>query len=300
MHPLTKIFIVLVALLAVAIVPLVAVNAANEGTFKRRWLDEQAKSAAATTELAAARANHQATEASLSKTISELQAEIARLTKEGDSRAAQLRKVEGELASARALQATINSNLEIMAQTGKASTALNESLVAELRDLRTKVVESEKQVVELDEAVAMLTSQLEVADAARRALQEELTRIGEEKSVAVANIAKYVAYFGELPAASAGATTSLDGGRVPADRDLSATIVSVQRNGDATLAEINAGSRDGVREGWVLMIGDSGRFVANLRIIEVDVNRATGVVELENRSGGSVALGQRAVARRGE
>jgi hypothetical protein len=299
-HPLTKIFIVLVALLAVAIVPLVAVNAANEGTFKRRWLDEQAKSAAATTELAAARANHQATEAALSKTISELQAEIARLTKEGDSRAAQLRKVEGELAAARALQATINSNLEIMAQTGKASTALNESLVRELRDLRAKVVESEKQVVELDEAVATLTSQLEVADAARRSLQEELIRISEEKAVAVASIAKYVAYFGELPAASAGATTILDGGRIPADRDLSATVVGVQRSGDSTLAEINAGSRDGVREGWVLMIGDSGRFVANLRIIEVDVNRATGVVELENRSGGSVAIGQRAVARRGE
>jgi hypothetical protein len=288
-HPLTKIFIVLVALLAVAIVPLVAVNAANEGTFKRRWLDEQAKSAAATTELAAARANHQATEAALSKTISE-----------GDSRAAQLRKVEGELAAARALQATINSNLEIMAQTGKASTALNESLVRELRDLRAKVVESEKQVVELDEAVATLTSQLEVADAARRSLQEELIRISEEKAFAVASIAKYVAYFGELPAASAGATTILDGGRIPADRDLSATVVGVQRIGDSTLAEINAGSRDGVREGWVLMIGDSGRFVANLRIIEVDVNRATGVVELENRSGGSVAIGQRAVARRGE
>lgn len=300
MHPLTKIFIVLVALLAVAVVPLVAVNAANEGTFKRKWLDEQAKAAAATSDLAAAQVNHQATEASLTRTVSELQGEIARLTKDGDTRAAQLRKLEGDLASARSLQATINSNLEIMAQTGKASTSLNETLVRELRDLRQKVVDGEKQVVELDEAVSMLTSQLEVADAARRALQEELVRLQEEKNTAVASVSKYVAYFGELPAASAGVTAGVDGGRIPADRDLTATVLSVRRDGNSTLAEINAGSRDGIREGWVLTVGDSGRFVGNLRIIEVDVNRATGVVELENLTRGSVAIGQKAIARRGE
>jgi hypothetical protein len=67
------------------------------------------------------------------------------------------------------------------------------------------------------------------------------------------------------------------------------------------LAEINAGSRDGLKAGWVLTIGDGGTFIGNLRVTEVDVNRAVGVVELEDASNrGEVRVGQRAVARAGE
>ena len=42
LHILTKIFIVLTALLTVALVPLVMINTANDETFKKRWLDAQA------------------------------------------------------------------------------------------------------------------------------------------------------------------------------------------------------------------------------------------------------------------
>jgi hypothetical protein len=49
------------------------------------------------------------------------------------------------------------------------------------------------------------------------------------------------------------------------------------------------------------MIGDGATFVGDLRIIRVDVNRAVGIVELEDASGrGEVRSGQRAVARKGE
>jgi hypothetical protein len=69
----------------------------------------------------------------------------------------------------------------------------------------------------------------------------------------------------------------------------------------AALAEINAGSRDGVKAGWVLAVGDGSTFVGNLRITEVDVNRSVGVIELEDAgSRGEVKVGQRAVARAGE
>lgn len=299
MHVLTKIFIVLVSLLAVAIVPLVAVHATNEGTFKKKWLIEQSNAAAASTSLAAQQAGHAAAEQALQQTISSLQAEIAQLKGDAAKKDAIARKLESEIASAKAMQASINSNIEILAQTGKAGAALNESLVKELRDLRSEVVLTKRENVELDEAVSNLQAQLEVADAARKALQEELQRLGEEKNTAIASVAKYVAYFGELPAARAGVTAS-EGGRVPADRDLSATIINVTRSNDTTLAEINAGSRDGVKEGWVMMIGDNGKFIGNLRIIEVDVNRATGVVELESASRGTAAVGQKSIARKGE
>ena len=82
--------------------------------------------------------------------------------------------------------------------------------------------------------------------------------------------------------------------------DLDATVVSVRRGAEQTLAEINAGSRDGVQEGWIMTIGRSGNFLGNLRIIAVDINNATGIVELEDPNGrGRVEAGDRVYARRG-
>ena len=66
------------------------------------------------------------------------------------------------------------------------------------------------------------------------------------------------------------------------------------------MAEINAGSRDGVEEGWVMMVARGGNFLANLRIIAVDINRSTGVIELEDTSTrGEVQPGDRVLARSG-
>jgi len=54
-HVLTKIFVVLVALLTVAIVPLVAVNATNESSFKQKYKGAEMKAAAAESMLASER-----------------------------------------------------------------------------------------------------------------------------------------------------------------------------------------------------------------------------------------------------
>ena len=70
----------------------------------------------------------------------------------------------------------------------------------------------------------------------------------------------------------------------------------MRRNADQVLAEIDAGSRDGVKVGWNMTIGSGGQFVASLRIIEVDINRATGIVTLESGRNGLVEIGHRASA----
>ena len=51
MHLLTKLFVVLVSLLAVMITPLVAVNAVNEQSFKDKWLSAEQKRNAALEQL---------------------------------------------------------------------------------------------------------------------------------------------------------------------------------------------------------------------------------------------------------
>lgn len=299
MHVLTKIFIVLVSLLAVAIVPLAAVHATNEGTFKSKWVDADARAAAASNAYAAAKLEWTATQTSLSETIQQLQEQLAVAKRDAETKAASLRKAESDLAAAKSMQAQINSNLEIVSRTGQANQALTESLVKEVRDLRSKIVDGEKTLVELDTALSETQAQLDVADAARKALQEEVQRLTEEKTSVTALISQYKNMFGELPTAVRAGATS-EAGHVPADRDLTATIIGVNRQGGQTLAEIDAGSRDGVKEGWTLVIGNNGSFIANLRVISVDLNRATGMVELESASRGTVQVGQKAKATRGE
>jgi chromosome segregation ATPase len=286
-HVLTKIFIVLVALLTVAIVPLVAVNATNESTYQKKFKEAQAAAAAAEAVLNTERSAWLASQQKLEGDLRTMETKVADLQKQADSKSAEARKAAQELAGTKAAQASIAASLEVLAANGKATGQLTETLVAELRSLRTRSMEAEKRLVEVQEAF----------DASQSSLQEEVKRLADEKDRALATVADYVASVGELPKARAGAVAE----RVVADRNVSASIISVRREKGATLAEINAGSRDGVKAGWVMTIGDGSTFVGNLRLTEVDVNRAVGVVELEDvASRGEVKVGQRAIARSGE
>jgi predicted nucleic acid-binding Zn-ribbon protein len=298
-HILTKIFVVLVALLTVAIVPLVAVNATNEASFQKKFKDAQTAQRAAEALLESERSVWLASQQKLESSLRESETRVADLQKQVDAKGAAVRKAEQELAGAKSAQASMAASLEVLAQSGKASTELTDALVAELRTLRERSMDAEKRLVEMQEAYDASQSDLEVADAARRALQEENKRLSDEKDKAVATVAEYVATVGELSRARAGAVG--DSARVVATKNMAATVINVRRGGEAPLAEINAGSRDGVRAGWVFAIGEGSTFVANLRITEVDVNRAVGVIELEDAGArGEVKAGQRAVARAGE
>ena len=82
MHVLTKIFIVLVSLLAVALVPLVAVNARNEASFKGQLEDAKTKAAAAQSALAASESARQASEASWNAQVQARDSEITALKKD--------------------------------------------------------------------------------------------------------------------------------------------------------------------------------------------------------------------------
>ncbi|MAC20194.1 MAG: hypothetical protein CMJ23_11060 [Phycisphaerae bacterium] len=296
-HLLTKLFIVLVCLLAVMITPLVAVNAVNESSNKAKLAEMTSKRNALTEALKASDQIRMSTDQSYAVKTKELEMRIAETQKDYDSAIADSTRLQGELSDSRSGQEDIRARIGMMAQTQDAQRQLSETLVTELRDLRQRAVSAEREAVDLEEELGIVRSRLEIAQAARRALQEEVQQLNDERDSAMDTIARYVAYIGELPSARAGATA----GYQPADRNLSSTIINVRRSEDSTLAEINAGSRDGIQEGWVLTIADGSRFVGNLRIIEVDINRSTGVIELEDQdSRGAVRSGQRAIARKGQ
>ena len=297
MHVLTKIFVVLVSLLAVLLVPLVVVYAHNENSFKSRYAAAESKTAAAQEALKAAEAKAGGDLARSDAKVQELTTAIGKLQSEKTAADVEVRQLQSQLAASEGAQQQIISELALIRASQEAAQKMTESLITEGRDLRANMIAIERQRVELDEALREVTSQLEVAEQARRALAEELARVKDEHSKALTRISQYVAVHGDISDVRIG---TLGGGIIP-DKTLTANVIRVERSSGQVLAEIDAGSKDGVKENWSMTIGSGSKFIANLRIINVDINRATGVVTLEDpKTRGSVQVGQTAHAVAGQ
>lgn len=294
MHFLTKLFIVIVSLLAIALVPLVVVYTFNENSYEAMYLDAKASEAAQGAMLEQAEASFNATNIRKEAQLQEKADEIRQLQANLNSRERELRRIESQLADADSRQNSIEADISTLSTAVSANQVLTESLIDELRGLRGEVLLAERQKVELDEALRDSRAQLDVAVQARRAVQEELQRLKDEQAVAMDKISRYLARYGDIGEDSTAMVGAI------ADANLDATIVQVGRTSDETLAEINVGSRDGVKVGWVVPIGYRGRFIARLRITHVDINRSTGVVEMEDPdTRGKVEIGHRVMIRAG-
>lgn len=290
MHVLTKIFIVLVSMLSVLLVPLVVAYAHNEANFKDKYVQADQKAAVSARRLDE---EQRSSSAALARKDLDLQAanyDNNSLSKDLEQSQADVHKLESQLVRNEKLQVNIEAKLAVLASSVQASQKLTDNLVGELRTVRSDAAADAKRVIDLDERLRDLDAQNAVNIAARRALQEELSQLRSELATAVRDVSSYEQKYGTLITA---------GKRPPPPlSDLDATVVNVRRGQDQTLAVINAGSRDGIEKGWVMNVARGGSFIATLRIIEVDINRSTGVLELQDiPNRGEVQPGDRVLAR---
>lgn len=295
MHVLTKIFIVLVTLLAIFMVPLVVVSAVNQKHWKTGADDANQSLRLVSSQLQEARLLHQSEQARLSQEIADYE---QRLAQERDSvtecKNAQ-RDMESQLLAASLTITEHGATSRTMLKSLQTNSDLNRVLVDDIQKLRSRAIAAERQKLELDEALRERDSQLSVALAARRKLEEELKELRDEQASAMHRISQYVARHGVLEDDD----LSIDEGLAP-DRNLQATILDISRSDDQVLVEIDAGSRDGVVSGWILTVGSDGTFVGKLRIIDVDINRSTGILTLESEDRGLAQIGHRAYALMGQ
>jgi predicted nucleic acid-binding Zn-ribbon protein len=298
-HILTKILVVLVALLIAALVPLAAVSSTNQSVYKQAAADAQANLKKAEAEGNVANDAYNASIAAVQAKVSALEAQLRAATMERDKETQMRADKERDLERVRIELADLKGQVAAFSANDTLQTKLIDAMRQDIEGARTQYLAAEKARVELQDSLARIQGDLDSETAAKRQLQEQLQKVSEEKERAMADVQRYAALHGSA-APRAGATSDA-GLPVVADRSLSATVIDVKREPDATLAEINVGSRDGVKEGWVMTIADGSNFVGNLRIVQVDVNRAVGVVELEDsESRGEVKSGQRAIARKGQ
>ena len=292
-HILTKVFIVLVSMLAVLLVPLVVVYAHNEDSYKAKYEEAEILANANQADLDAAKLSHANSMAAKEIRIADLLREAADLQTDVDRRGTEIRDLERRLVSAEGMQTQIVAKLTRLVSTVEAGHELNESLITELRTIRGEALAAERRQVDLDEELREVSGQLEVAVAARRALQEELHRLNEEHAKALQDLSHYAA------AGALSDVPDLTREGIAPTHNVNATVIGVRRDQDRILAEIDAGSKDRLKEGWVGTIGHGGTFVAKIRIISVDINRSTGLVTLEGKDRGKVEIGNRVYFRAG-
>lgn len=294
MHILTKILIVVVTLLVVMLVPLVMVNASNEASYKAKWDQQKGMTVSANQALEAAQASLAASEASMLAEIKALETEASSLAAQLRSATAENQRLQGELSRTTASVAGVEAKLARIAAIGEATQELTDHLVQEAAALRTRGATLTTENAQLSQKNMDLADSNEVLKAANASLQEQLKAVERERDNARSAVARYEASGGTLQLAAAGEV------RRVADRSLRAIVSSVVQDAGDTLATIDAGQLDGVQVGWVLTISDGEDYVANLRVVDVDVNRSVGIVELQDASRGMVEAGQVATARRGE
>lgn len=296
MHVLTKIFVVLVSLLAVLLVPLVVVYAHNEDAYKTRFERAEATASTLRADMTASQSSHAAELNRLSTELDEARDACADVEQARVQAESELRRLESRLAAEQSMKAEIENRLATLATGVRTSQDLIESLVSEVRSLRTDALSLQRQKIELDEALRDVTGQLEVAVQARRALQEELQRLRDELANATDQLGRAIAqgYNPQDDGVRAGAVG------VAPTVSLEATVIGVRRSAGQVLAEIDAGSVDGLQVGWMLSVGRGGDFRGRIRLIEVDLNRSIGVVDLEDTAvGRTVEVGDSVYARPG-
>jgi vacuolar-type H+-ATPase subunit I/STV1 len=288
-------FVVLVSLLAIFMVPLVVVSTMNQEHWRQDALDMQ-------TQVSAAQAQHRTGQQTFLAREAQLNEQLAKYSQMQQAQVAELEacriardEAETRLITAESRIVSLDGVQRTLSQGVKTAEELNRKLVTDLETLRERALTAERRRVELDERLAELDSQLQVAEAVQRALREENTQYKRDQRSLEAAIGEYTARYGSI----SGDVLTADEGIAP-DRNIEATVLDVARSSERTLVEIDAGSRDGVQDGWVMTIGNGGTFIGRLRIIQVDLNRATGVLTLENGSRGLAKSGHRAYALAGQ
>ncbi|MSR69810.1 MAG: hypothetical protein EXS17_05640 [Phycisphaerales bacterium] len=269
----------------------------NQAALKQQVKDKEGAVGTARRELDSERALRAKSENDTALQVKDLDSEKNRLqslVEEGSSR---VQTLESDLAQTKISLTTSQQTLSVMTETDRAKTELTRTLTEELDTQRSLVTDCEKVRIDIEQKLGKTDSDLRVAQEAVGDLKEQVASLSSEKTKTDQVVRDYSARYG-----TTGADTAAAGGSsVVADRDLTARIVNVRRTDDAVYAEIDAGSRDGVKQGWVLTIGDGSRFIGKLRITSVDVNKAVGTVDLEDAAGrGPVRVGQRVTVHRGQ
>lgn len=271
MHIVTKVLVVFAAVLSVFLAALTISYATNAD---RIIMDQQAEGVR--------RINAEALLAAYKATGGEettrLKAEIDNLARTLADRDTEIGRLRNDTATLRAEKARAESAREAMetqigstADTVKTQSNIIQVLTQDVQNLRRAELTFRQREIEQGDRISDLESQREVLEQSVRALQEQITemRITSEQGAGQPRDGSTAGQPFEF-------TGPAIAGRV---EEVSRDIAS-----GATLARINLGSNDQVRENMKLFLVRGGEFLGHLVITKTDLRHSIGRIDTLGRS----------------
>ncbi|MEM7629760.1 MAG: hypothetical protein AAF995_03215 [Planctomycetota bacterium] len=284
MHILTKVFVVLSALLAVLMGSLAVSYTVNTDRIIQDYSNARNAAAAAEAALGAASAAAQSKEAADQEQIARLRQEKADLEANVRSSESEISKLTIAERESRSALERLQSNIGQFGVSSKTQAELISSYKDEVERLRNDELRWRNEKLDLEAALSDLESQRIVYEQTQRALQEQLA----EANRAISSLR------GGTSIAGVGTPTEIPG---PPVRGFVQNVRVEPATGD-TIVRINLGSNDRVSQNSRLYLNRNGRvYLGDLVIFEVDLNHAIG--RLVNSQGSGVSEGDQVWSRLG-
>ncbi|MFG0245457.1 MAG: hypothetical protein ACF8MF_05315 [Phycisphaerales bacterium JB052] len=268
MHILTKVFVLIAAVLSIMMASLAIAYSVNVDRVTADYRDMQAAKIAFESELGAQRATHGQERAALQEDVKRLQDELA--SRNADTRRLEATNSELRIAlrQAEAARESISSKIAQLGVTTETQARIIDEYKNENDRLRDDELAYRDQKIDLEKAISDLESQVIVYEQVKRALQEQI----QELRVALGNETN-----GSVAQGSNGqrTPTEISG---PVIRGTIDEVVNDPNSG-STRVRINLGSNDRLRENArFYIIRDNTQYLGDLIVESVDLNHAVGRV----------------------
>lgn len=265
MHILTKVFVLIAAVLSIMMASLAIAYSVNVDRVTGDYRDMLASKLAADAELQAARATQGQERAALQDDINRLQEELA--SRNADTRRLEAANSELRIArrQAEADRASITSKIAQLGVTTETQAKIIDEYKTELSRLREGELAYRDEKIDLEKAISDLQSQVIVYEQVKRALEETIAEIqGQSNNGSVVATNDGSGSVIELPGAL-----------------IRGTIDEVvdDPNSGFTRVRLNLGSNDRLRKNArFYIIRDNNQYLGDLIIESVDLNHAVGRV----------------------
>ncbi|MEM1165037.1 MAG: hypothetical protein AAGI30_01965 [Planctomycetota bacterium] len=262
MHVLTKIFIVLAALLAMLLSGLAIAYTANTARVLEELESQKAEASASASAQRAAEGALMTVQERLATERESWRSDIETLRAEVDGLASDNVELRAENVQLAREQSSYATRIDQLIALQDAYAQLDATRNQELAELRRREQQALQREIDLLDQLNDVEGRLDVASESNRTLQEQLTLLREE-------LQQISRQGGTATALAAGDRT------VPAPANFQARVTDVRRDVNRQqLVSINAGSSDGLRPNMRLLVTRRGRFLANLVVENVNVNDA--------------------------
>lgn len=262
MHPVTKVLVVLAALLSIALAALTIAFTANAERLRGDFVNEREAAQAARDAASRDMSAHSEERNRLRSEIDSLHNQVSEMTSRLDGMQRENSRLLAELRTAESASLAVQAQLDQLSATNETLSNLIARYRDEVTSLRESGLRFAQREIGLSDRVSDLSGQLEVALENNRALQEQLVEVRDQ-----------------LAAAATGETVDRDAVARPS-MPIRARITDVRRGpaGDL-LVQIDAGQNDMLRAMMELSIVRGDRFLGKVVLQTVDIAASVGKVD---------------------